>query len=62
MDMFCYQCEQTAGGTGCTVSGVCGKDPETAAKSVYKGKTYYFCCPGCKEPFDKDPEKYINKK
>ena len=38
------------------------KDPETAAKSEYKGKTYYFCCPGCKEPFDKDPEKYINKK
>jgi hydroxylamine reductase len=25
--MFCYQCEQTAGGTGCTKSGVCGKDP-----------------------------------
>ncbi|MDY7011833.1 MAG: hydroxylamine reductase [Planctomycetota bacterium] len=29
--MFCYQCEQTAKGTGCTVGGVCGKDPETAA-------------------------------
>ena len=29
--MFCYQCEQTAKGTGCTLSGVCGKDPETAA-------------------------------
>ena len=29
--MFCYQCEQTAKGTGCTVSGVCGKDPGTAA-------------------------------
>jgi len=29
--MFCYQCEQTAKGTGCTVSGVCGKDPVTAA-------------------------------
>ncbi|PIU17665.1 MAG: hydroxylamine reductase [Elusimicrobia bacterium CG08_land_8_20_14_0_20_59_10] len=28
--MFCYQCEQTAKGTGCTVRGVCGKDPETA--------------------------------
>lgn len=26
--MFCYQCEQTAGGTGCTKSGVCGKDPD----------------------------------
>lgn len=29
--MFCYQCEQTAKGTGCTTFGVCGKDPETAA-------------------------------
>lgn len=29
--MFCYQCEQTAQGTGCTTMGVCGKDPETAA-------------------------------
>ena len=28
--MFCYQCEQTAKGTGCTVSGVCGKNPEVA--------------------------------
>jgi len=31
MSMFCYQCEQTAGGTGCTNFGVCGKDPATAA-------------------------------
>ncbi len=29
--MFCYQCEQTAKGTGCTVAGVCGKDAQTAA-------------------------------
>lgn len=28
MIMFCYQCEQTAGGTGCTKIGVCGKDPD----------------------------------
>ena len=26
--MFCYQCEQTAGGTGCIVGGVCGKNPD----------------------------------
>lgn len=31
MSMFCYQCEQTAKGTGCTSLGVCGKDPATAA-------------------------------
>ena len=30
-NMFCYQCEQTANGTGCVELGVCGKDPETAA-------------------------------
>jgi hydroxylamine reductase len=31
LDMFCYQCEQTAQNTGCTTIGICGKDPETAA-------------------------------
>jgi hydroxylamine reductase len=30
MNMFCYQCEQTAKGTGCTAHGVCGKDPDVA--------------------------------
>ena len=30
MPMFCFQCEQTAKGTGCTVSGVCGKKADTA--------------------------------
>ena len=29
--MFCYQCEQTAKGTGCTIQGVCGKQPDVAA-------------------------------
>ena len=29
--MFCYQCEQTAGGKGCTKIGVCGKTPEISA-------------------------------
>jgi hydroxylamine reductase len=28
--MFCYQCEQTCAGTGCTVAGVCGKNEETS--------------------------------
>ena len=30
-------------------------------KSEYKGKTYYFCAPGCKKEFDDNPEKYIKK-
>jgi YHS domain-containing protein len=35
-------------------------DEKTApAKSEYKGRTYYFCAPGCKKAFDADPEKYL---
>ncbi len=30
MSMFCYQCEQTSQGTGCTTMGICGKTPETS--------------------------------
>ncbi len=44
---------------------VCGMnvDPNTAgAKSEYKNKTYYFCCDGCRETFDKNPEKYVGVK
>ncbi|MGI6295633.1 MAG: YHS domain-containing protein [Armatimonadota bacterium] len=47
------------------VSAVCpvmgSKIPDVtkaAGKSVYKGKTYYFCCAGCKPKFDKNPAKY----
>ena len=27
----------------------------------YKGEKVYFCCPGCEELFNKDPEKYVHK-
>ncbi len=30
--MFCYQCQETAHGTGCVLQGVCGKKPETSAR------------------------------
>ena len=30
MSMFCYQCQETAMGTGCTLKGVCGKTSEVA--------------------------------
>ncbi|HUT14997.1 MAG TPA: YHS domain-containing protein [Anaerolineae bacterium] len=43
---------------------VCGMyvDPEkAAAKTEYKGQTYFFCAPGCKVAFEKDPEKYLKK-
>ncbi|BFN37171.1 hydroxylamine reductase [Fidelibacter multiformis] len=29
-NMFCFQCQEAAGGTGCTIKGVCGKEPEVA--------------------------------
>lgn len=36
-------------------------DPEKAQwKSDYRGQTYYFCAPGCKSSFDKDPEKFLS--
>ena len=46
MNMFCYQCEQTAKGKGCTLQGVCGKSPEVAALEdlliyVLKGISVY---------------------
>ncbi len=30
-------------------------------ESEYKGTTYYFCAPGCKDAFDIDPEKYLEE-
>ena len=42
---------------------VCGMDvdPATARhSSEFKGKTYYFCAPGCKKAFDAEPEKYLD--
>ena len=36
-------------------------DPKTAEKSVYKGKTYYFCSKEDKEAFEKSPEKYVKQ-
>ena len=44
------------------VDPVCKMDvDEATAKftSEYKGKTYYFCAPGCKRLFEKNPEAYL---
>ncbi len=43
---------------------VCGMevDPAKAAATYeYQGKTYYFCAPGCKAAFEKEPEKYLSQ-
>jgi len=37
-------------------------DEKTApAKYEYKGKVYYFCAPGCKTAFEKDPERFLKE-
>jgi YHS domain-containing protein len=36
-------------------------EQKSAATSVYKGKTFYFCAKGCKEKFDREPEKFVSK-
>jgi len=46
------------------IDPVCGmtvKKAEAKATSEYKGTTYYFCNPGCKDSFAKDPEKFLKK-
>ena len=46
-----------------TKDPVCDMDVEIATaqwKTEYKGKVYYFCGPGCKRSFEKDPEKYLS--
>lgn len=43
---------------------VCGMDvdPRTAAATAeYQGQTYYFCAPGCKRAFEREPERYVGK-
>ena len=43
---------------------VCGMQVDAtraAATSEYAGTTYYFCSPGCKNQFDKQPERYVQQ-
>lgn len=36
-------------------------EKKAAGKSEYKGKTYYFCAPGCKAKFDANPSAYVKQ-
>lgn len=45
----------------CPVSGKEIKKLEASGSHEYNGKTYYFCCPSCKEKFLKDPAKYVKQ-
>jgi YHS domain-containing protein len=50
-------------GTGTSKDPVCGMtvvEANAAGASEYRGKTYYFCVTGCRESFEKDPEKFAN--
>ncbi len=46
------------------VDPICQMDVDTenpnGGKSEYQGTTYYFCAPGCRVAFEKDPEKYLS--
>ena len=44
---------------------VCGMEVDErspAATSEYQGQTYYFCAPGCKRAFDRNPEEFLKEK
>lgn len=44
------------------IDPVCGMDVDERsadATSEYQGKTYYFCAPGCKRQFDRDPARFV---
>ncbi len=43
------------------VCGMTVEEATAAAKSDYKGQTYYFCASGCKKAFDAAPEKFLGK-
>jgi YHS domain-containing protein len=45
----------------CPVSGADVTDAPEALRTEYKGKTYFFCCAGCKAEFEKNPEKYVSQ-
>lgn len=43
------------------VCGMTVDEKKAAGTSTYQGTTYYFCGPGCKVAFDKEPEKYLGR-
>lgn len=45
------------------IDPVCGMEVDEATaewKTEYQGQMYYFCAPGCKRSFEKEPEKYLS--
>jgi peroxiredoxin/YHS domain-containing protein len=52
---------KTTAGKAQTVCPVMGGAIDKSVFADYKGQRIYFCCPGCKGTFEKDPEAYIKK-
>lgn len=66
LDMFCYQCSQTARGEGCTVRGVCGKLPTVARLQdnlifAMKGISAYNYCANVLGARDTDVDEFLTK-
>jgi len=64
MNMFCYQCQETAKGTGCTIAGVCGKKSDVANMQdllmfVMKGISIYSTAARKKGHEDAEVNKFI---
>lgn len=47
--------------TKCPVTGEEFTVEATSPKAEHDGKTYYFCCAGCKKKFESDPAKFTKK-
>lgn len=45
--------------TKCPVSGEVFTVTDASPHTEVDGKTYFFCCPGCKEKFENDPKKFL---
>jgi xanthine dehydrogenase accessory factor len=57
--------QTSSSGAGTAIDLVCGMTvaaDETGRPLEHEGKTYYFCCPGCRAAFEKDPAAYITVK
>jgi Cu(I)/Ag(I) efflux system membrane fusion protein len=59
--MMSAPAEETPAGTVQTTCPIMGGPINKDVFTVYEGKKVYFCCPGCKPEFEKNPEKYLAK-
>ncbi|AQT69481.1 YHS domain protein [Anaerohalosphaera lusitana] len=56
--------EESEAGSEETAQKICpimGNEIDKGISTEYKGKTVYFCCPGCIDTFEENPEKYVDE-